>query len=290
MRFSIITASFNPGEKLLFTINSILEQEFQDVEIIVKDGGSTDGAVEKLQQENVVQKAIAEQKLKLIIRPDENVYDGMNQAIDTCRGEYILFLNCGDRFHDSGVLGETAERIDMGISPQMTKKTDRSRCDTGKRPVIYYGNTYCMRTGSMVHSSPEITGFTCYRNIPCHQSCFYDRRLFQEKKYDTNLKIRADYDHFLWCFYRGGAEFRYMDLTVADYEGGGISETKENRKTNRAEHELVIKRYMKTGEIIKYKGIMLLTLAPLRRWIAESSSFSGIYHRIKGWLYHKADA
>lgn len=290
MRFSIITASFNPGEKLLFTINSILEQEFQDFEIIVKDGGSTDGAVEKLQQENVVQKAIAEQKLKLIIRLDENVYDGMNQAIDVCLGEFILFLNCGDRFHDNKVLERTAKIVDTEMDSEAGGKTDALNDNIENKPVIYYGNTYCMRTGSMVHSSPEITGFTCYRNIPCHQSCFYDRRLFQEKKYDINLKIRADYDHFLWCFYRGGVEFRYMDLTVADYEGGGISETKENRKTDRAEHELVIKRYMKTGEIIKYKGIMLLTLAPFRRWIAESSSFSGIYHRIKGWLYHKADA
>lgn len=268
MRFSIITASFNPGEKLSLTINSILGQEFQDFEIVVKDGCSTDSAVERLQQEEAVQKAIAEQKLKLIVKPDENVYDGMNQAIEECLGEYVLFLNCGDRFHDNKVLDRTAKIV-----------------DTENKPAIYYGNTYCMRTDAMVHSSPEITGFTCYRNIPCHQSCFYDRRLFQEKRYDINLKIRADYDHFLWCFYRGGAGFRYMDFIVADYEGGGISETKKNEKTDKAEHELVIRRYMKTGEILKYKGIMLLTLAPLRRWIAENSRFSGVYHRIKSLVY-----
>lgn len=290
MIFSIITASFNPGEKLLFTIKSILEQEFQDFEIVVKDGGSTDGAVEKLQQEEAVQNAIAEQRLKLIIKLDENVYDGMNQAIDVCRGEYILFLNCGDRFHDNKVLSETTEKIGIKVSSKAAEGADGTKCDTGERTIIYYGNTYCMRTGSMVHSAPEITGFTCFRNIPCHQSCFYDRRLFQKKKYDIDLKIRADYDHFLWCFYRGGAEFRYLDLVVSDYEGGGISETKENRKTDKAEHELVVRRYMKPGEVLKYKGIMLLTLAPLRRWIAESSSFSGIYHRVKSRLYRKADA
>ena len=100
------------------------------------------------------------------------------------------------------------------------------------------------------------------------------------------MKIRADYDHFLWCFYQGRAAFRYLDIVIADYEGGGISEKKENQKTDKAEHELVIKRYMKGSEILKYKGIMLLTLAPLRRWIAESSSFSGIYHRIKNLIYH----
>lgn len=290
MKFSIITASFNPGEKLLFTINSILAQKFQDFEIIVKDSGSTDGAIEKLQQGEAVRQAITEQKLKLIIRPDRNVYDGMNQALEECQGKYVLFLNCGDRFHDDRVLERTAKIIDAEMDFEAGRKRDVLSHNTGNKPVIYYGNTYCMRTDSMVHSAPEITGFTCYRNIPCHQSCFYDRRLFQEKKYDIELEIRADYDHFLWCFYRGEAEFQYLDLVVSDYEGGGISEMKENRRTDKAEHELVVRRYMKRSEILKYKGIMLLTLAPLRRWVAESSSFSGVYHRIKGWLYHKADA
>ena len=73
---------------------------------------------------------------------------------------------------------------------------------------------------------------------------------------------------------------------MSDYEGGGISEMKENRNADKAEHELVIKRYMKMSEILKYKGIMLLTLAPLRRWIAESSSLSGIYTFVNNYLYH----
>lgn len=279
MKFSIITASFNPGEKLLYTINSILEQDFQDFEIIVKDGGSKDGALERLRQEKAAGWAIEERKLKLIIKKDKGVYDGMNQALEVCQGEYILFLNCGDGFHDKKVLGKVAEEMD--------KRDNGSRKNDEDIPVIYYGNTFCIRTGATVHSAPEITGFTCYRNIPCHQSCFYDQRLFQGKKYDISLKIRADYDHFLWCFYQERAKFQYLDLVIADYEGGGISETKENQKRDKEEHELVIRRYMRMSEILKYKGIMLLTLAPLRRWIAESKSFSGIYHNIKNIIYKK---
>lgn len=296
MKFSIITTSFNPGEKLIFTINSILEQDFRGFEIIVKDGGSKDGSIENLKREEAVKRAIEEQRLKLILKEDQNVYDGMNQALEVCRGEYILFLNCGDRFHDRGVLTAVAEETNRRTKVESTKVTkaakqteeenDKGYC-AGDVPVIYYGNTYCMRTGAMVHSAPEITGFTCFRNIPCHQSCFYDRRLFQDKKYDINLKIRADYDHFLWCFYQGNAKFQYMDFVVADYEGGGISESRENQETDKAEHELVLRRYMKCGEIWRYKGIMLLTLAPLRRWIAESSRFSGMYHRVKDLIYRQ---
>lgn len=275
MKFSIITASFHSGEKLLFTVKSILEQEFQGFEIIVKDGGSKDGSIERLRLDGAVRKAEEEGILKLIVKPDKGVYDGMNQALEFCRGEYVLFLNCGDRFHDRTVLAKAAEEIGK-----------RREADAGSGgPIVYYGNTYCMRTDVTVHSAPEITGFTCYRNIPCHQSCFYDSRLFEGKKYDVNLKIRADYDHFLWCFYQGKAEFRYLDFVVADYEGGGISETKENRKLDKTEHTVVIKRYMKQSELLRYRGIMWLTLAPLRRWAAESGSFSKGYHRLKDILY-----
>ncbi len=274
MRFSIITVSFDAGEKLQKTVSSIWKQSFTDYEVIVKDGGSTDTSPERLKEDAEAERALESGKLKLIICPDSGVYDGMNQALEKCRGEYILFLNCGDVLHDRDVL----KAVDREI------ENCKSGAEADKK-TIFYGNTFCSRTGAWVHSAPEITGFTCYRNIPCHQSCFYDKTLFQKKKYDTKLKIRADYDHFLWCFYMEKANFQYMDITVADYEGGGISESSENRRRDRREHEEVIRRYMKRAELLKYKTIMLLTLAPLRRWIAESSSMSGVYHKIKAFVY-----
>ncbi len=272
MKFSIITTSFNPGEKLQKTINSILAQDFQDFEIVVKDGSSKDGSVEQLRDMEQVKQAVAENRLVFLICPDKGVYDGMNQAISVCRGDYVLFLNCGDVFHDRDVLKRTAVEIDK-----------KGNLD----PAIFYGNTYWESTKAVVHSSPKITGFTCYRNIPCHQSCFYDRRLFAKKKYDLKLKIRADYDHFLWCYYRGRAKFYYMDFLIADYEGGGISELEENRKTDKSEHEQIIRRYMTPREIFSYKVAMLFTLSPLRRWIAENSLLSGTYHKIKNLVYQR---
>lgn len=273
MKFSIVTTSFNSGDKLQKTIGSVLMQDFQDYEIVVKDCNSKDGSVEQLRNLEPVKEAVTAGRLVFLICADKGVYDGMNQAISACRGDYVLFLNCGDVFHDEKVLKRTAEEI----------------AEKGSRmvPGVFYGNTYKESTGAVIHSSPEITGFTCYRNIPCHQSCFYDRKLFLKKKYDLRLKIRGDYDHFLWCYYRGKAAFHYMDFIVADYEGGGISELEENRKTDKKEHDMVIRKYMSGKEILRYKLIMLLTLAPLRRWIAESSRLSGVYHKLKAFLYKK---
>lgn len=275
MKFSIITASYNPGDKLAKTMNSILDQTFTDYQVIIKDGVSKDGSLELLEDDSRLGEALATEKILVICQKDRNVYDAMNQAAEYVQGDYVLYLNCGDVFFDKQVLERVAKYID-------SVEKSKTFLESG---AVFYGNTFCSRTGVMVHSAPEITGFTCYRNIPCHQSCFYSKNLIKEKRYDDGFKIRADYDHFLWAFYEKKAKFYYMDIVVSDYEGGGISESKENLVLDKREHELVIKRYMKKSEIAKYKTIMFLTLAPFRRWIAESTALSGIYHRLKEMVY-----
>lgn len=261
--FSVIVVSLNSGEKLNKTIDSILGQKYENYEIVVKDGMSVDGSIEGIREDV---------RLRVCREKDAGIYDAMNQALDHAEGRYILFLNCGDTFYDKDVLLKAAEFI--------------TNADE-KAVRIIYGDTYCERTQVKVHSAPKITGFTCYRNIPCHQSCFYNRELFVEKRYDTELKIRADYDHFLWCIFKGEAEAIYMDLVIASYEGDGFSENPRNAKRDKEEHELIVKRYMNKGEIRKYRFYMLASLAPVRRYIAETSFLSGMYHWVKDKIYNR---
>lgn len=195
----------------------------------------------------------------------------------------------------AGLPGETAVDTKAVVSGEMAaqEKAEPSG-EAGQecagrlgRPTVFYGNTFSAATGAVVHSAPSITGFTCYRNIPCHQSCFYDARLFEAKRYDLQYRIRADYDHFLWCFYRGNARMAYMDFVVASYEGGGYSESRENQVRDSEEHRLITARYMSRGELLRYQAALALTLAPLRRFMAENKAFSGLYHRVKGWIYRR---
>lgn len=76
-----------------------------------------------------------------------------------------------------------------------------------------------------------------------------------------------------------------MDFAAASYEGGGYSESKENRKRDRQEHRQITSAYMGKGELMKYRAIMACTLAPLRRAMAESKVFSGVYHGLKRLIY-----
>ena len=262
MKFSIIVVCLNPGDKLNQTLNSILQQTYRDFEIVVKDGNSKDGSIERMMQD---------ERICLYVERDAGIYDAMNQAVAHARGEYILFMNCGDMFYREDVLENTAR-----IAAEYK----------GKR-VVFYGDTYSEKSDVIITAAPKITGFTCYRNIPCHQACFYAATLCKEKPYHQEYKIRADYDHFLWCFYKARAEMINLQLTVASYEGGGYSESKENRERDKREHELITRTYMSTGELVKYRLIMLGTLAPLRRLLAESKLFSGWYHSFKEHIYQR---
>lgn len=274
MKISVITVCLNPGEKLGITLDSILRQDCQDVEVILKDGGSTDGSVEKWRQENA--SVPGTEKVRIFVEKDRGIYDAMNQAVAHAIGDFLLFLNCGDRFADNSVLKRTIDFL---------KEEEKAGTDLDR--LVLYGDTCGEKNDVVIASAPEITGFTCYRNIPCHQSCFYSAALCREKPYDLRYKIRADYDHFLWCYYQAGAKMRHMDFPVAAYEGGGFSEKRENRERDRQEHREITGKYMGRGELLRYRAIMVCSLAPLRRAMAESRLFSGFYHWLKEVVYRR---
>lgn len=287
--FSIIVVSLNAGERLKHTVESILGQSCEDYEVIIKDGGSTDGSLDFLLKEKkfrylrknegigpLLQKKedgeVRDNKIKLIIKEDQGIYEGMNQALEEAKGEYFLFLNCGDYFYDSWVLEKTKKVIEE-------KKGEKEKVG------IFYGNLFNRKQNSLITSSPKITDFTLYRNVPCHQVCFYHYSLFYQRGYKLCYRVRADYEHFLYCVKKKGAIGYAMDHVVASYEGGGFSETKENRKYSDKEHKEITKMYLKKSSCIKYRLILWLTLAPLRSKIAESPGLSAGYNKIKSLLY-----
>lgn len=276
MTFSIIVVCYNAGEKLHKTIASIREQTEDDYEIIVQDGLSTDGSVERLS---------AGADLKLFRERDEGIYDAMNRAVSHTAGKYLFFLNCGDYFADEEVLAKVKREIEKSVRAYSKDGVQKQENRSKQPPRIFYGNIKERATGAHVMSNPVIDDFACYRNVPCHQACFYDRRLLVKRGFRTCYRVRADYEHFLWCHYRAHAITVYMPLTVASYEGEGFSESGENRRRSAAEHVHIVKKYMSRGRILQYRMIMILTLAPLRTFLASHEATAGVYQKIKAGLY-----
>ncbi len=266
--FSIIVVCLNPGKRLDETLNSIRSQKLKDYEVIIKDGGSTDGSLDVISSYEGMD-------IKLVEGSDSGIYDAMNIASGNAVGRYIYFLNCGDCLYDPDVLTRTSEAI-------------RSYEDKGNEtPAIFYGDIHEMVTDSVVTSNPAIDAFACYRNVPCHQACFYDRRLVKEHPFNTGYKVRADYEQFLWCYFSAKAKTTHMGFTVAGYEGNGFSESKTGKKISAKEHRDIIAGYMTPGQIFKYRMIMAVTLAPLRSAVSRSRILAGPYNALKKLIYKK---
>lgn len=262
--FSIIVVSFRAGEKLKETLESIRKQNFTDYEVVVKDAGSEDGSVEAAQVEYGL-----DNRFRFEVRRDDGIYDGMNQGIELSNGSYLFFLNCGDHFYEDTVLTRVHEAI----------VKDPNAAD------IYYGSLYSVQTDCVVTPSYPVNGFSCYRNVPCHQTIFYKKECFAEHRYLQKYRVRGDYEHFLWCYYAGKKKFERLPITVAFYEGGGYSETKANQKRSKQEHAEITGMYMSKGERVRYRMILVLTLSGLRGALARSKHFSKLYNKIKSRLY-----
>lgn len=265
--FSIIVVCLNPGEKLRQTLQSIKKQEFWDYEVVIKDGVSTDGSLQKLN--------LNQPGLRVVTKPDQGIYDAMNQAVQETKGQFVFFLNCGDRFMDEQVLANMHDRM---VRQEQTG---------AERSAIYYGDVYERVTGQLVSSNPKLDAFGCYRNVPCHQACFYERELLLQHPFQPEYRVRADYEQFLWCFFEAKANPFYTGITVADYEGGGFSETKKNLVLSKEEHKKIVRNYMSFGQRFTYRLILCLTLAPLRTWISKNEKTAAFYNRLKTALYRR---
>lgn len=283
--YTIITPCLNAGDKLNQTLDSVLAQTFQDYEIIVKDAGSTDGSIESMRRDR---------RIRLVRAKDAGIYDGMNQALPLANGEFLCFLNCGDILHGATILEkvekEITSRIDGAEEKEMAARLSGNHM-SGKHSAgspaagIFYGDVIELQTGQHVAANPHMTHLAMYRNLPCHQACFYSRDLFRERGFDIRYQVRADYEHFLWCVIEKGAPAVAMPVIVSDYEGGGYSETQENRRISAAEHEEITGRYFSEAELRRFRRYMVLTLQPLRERIAQSPKTAVLYDKVKNRLY-----
>lgn len=283
--FSILMVSLNPGGKLVETMKSVAAQSYTDYEVVVKDGGSGDGSLEALQTYLEGEGRGCRERVRVLRQPDKSIYDGMNQATRAARGEYLYFLNCGDAFASEQALARAAEEIRGNAESEAVEShacSGRGACSR-----IFYGDIYDALRGQVVASNPHMDAFACYRNVPCHQACIYHHSLFTQRGYEPGYRVRADYEHFLWCYFRADARPRYIPVTLASYEGGGFSETPENRKRSAREHREITALYMGKGQRLRYRLILLVTLAPLRTRMAESPAWSGLYNKCKKLLYRK---
>ena len=191
MRFSIITINFNNKDGLRRTINSVLCQTCTDYEFIIIDGGSTDGSVEVIKEnESQISYWISEK--------DKGVYHAMNKGVAQAHGDYCIFMNSGDSFHSPNALNTVL----------------------GYQEDIICGQVSTFPSG---HHKPTISLVDLLRISLPHQAMFIKRDLLIKHPYDEEYKILSDWKFCIENLVIDNCSFRNIEVVIADYESGGIS-------------------------------------------------------------------
>lgn len=209
-KVSIITVCYNARSIVEETILSVVSQSYSDTEYIIIDGGSSDGTVE------VIKKYLNNISL-FISEPDKGIYDAMNKGLKAATGEWINFMNAGDKFSSNDVLAEVFEK--------------RSYDSEVK---VIYGDVFLKLSDNLTIKQLSSSLKFIERAMPfCHQSTFVSKSAI--KYFNTRYKICADYDFFYNLYFADRKSFYYVNCAIAIYDnthGVSVDNQRENRKEN----------------------------------------------------------
>lgn len=202
-KFSIVSVVFNAAEHIGPTGQSLKDQTSKDYEWLVIDGASTDDTLVRVEQLGVPNTIIHS-------APDRGIYDAMNKGVAMARGEWIYFLNAGDRFVDSGVLCDIAAFI--GHRPQLSLVHGDVRHDD--EDGLYVETTDYVRSELLLFESLN------------HQSVFARRALFDVVgSFNLDFRTSADFDWLVRVF-QTHHPTSYVPRLIADFLDGGIHSRK----------------------------------------------------------------
>lgn len=236
IRFSIVTVTYNAGELLRRTAETVLTQTYPCVEHLIIDGCSKDNTVEiakEYKRENVAKETGHE--VIVVSEPDKGLYDAMNKGLRQATGDYILFLNAGDGLPSESTLERIAGCVGEGE----------------ELPAVLYGDTDIVDANYrfLRHrrlSPPEKLSWRSFRKgmLVCHQAFYARQDIAREQLYDKRYRYSADVD---WCIRvmkeaeKRRLPLRNVNAVVAEYLEEG--QTTANHKASLKERFTVMKRH-----------------------------------------------
>ncbi|MDC3305485.1 glycosyltransferase [Flavobacteriales bacterium] len=205
MKISIITVSFNSVETIRDTIKSIISQDYENIEYILIDAGSTDGTLDIIKEyEGYINYFSSEE--------DDGIYDGMNKGISVASGEVVGILNSDDFYPNSYIVSNVARTF------------EKRNCDAVYGDLLYvkfYDTDKIVRYWqSGNYSVKKIKNGWM---LP-HPTFFVKREMYEKYGYyNTELKSAADYEMILKLLYKQNINVFYIPMILVKMRMGGKS-------------------------------------------------------------------
>ncbi len=226
---TVITVVFNGEEFLEKTIQSVINQTYDNVEFIIIDGGSNDSTLEIIRKyEYAINYWVSEK--------DNGIYDAMNKGVTLSSGSWLNFMNAGDQFVDSHKIAEIV------------------------RSLVDFEGIFSAKV-EIVNSEGASLGY-CHPNKPCepqlilkenciaHQSAFTSISVFRKIGFFKNsYKIHGDYDFWIRA-YVSNIPYKFQNTVVSYFVNNGVSSERKNYSTALLE---AMKIYLDYGVYPIYK-------------------------------------
>jgi glycosyltransferase involved in cell wall biosynthesis len=210
---SIVTVVYNGEKYLEETIESVINQTYDNVEYIIIDGGSTDGTRDIIKKyEDKIDYWVSER--------DKGIYDAMNKGILLSRGHWLNFMNAGDIFVNDNILKEINFESYENFALVYGNKIQNEK-------IIKPYNIKVLQYGIIMGN---------------HQSMFFNKNILNnDLVYILEYSIYADYE-LVNKIYLKNYLIKYIDKNIANYEGGGISSVVSLQK-RKDKYKIVLKNY-----------------------------------------------
>lgn len=220
--FSIITVTFNAESTIARTVESVSKQTMRDFEHIIVDGKSTDNTLQ------IVNTLSDYDGVKVVSERDDGLYDAMNKGISMAHGEYLIFLNSGDKFHSSDTLAVIAKAIKESGNPDVVY---------GQTDLVDNEGVYVAPRHLTAPESLTIADFA-KGMVVCHQAFVVKRSIapFFSLKY----RFSADYEWCIICLMHSKKNV-YAGCVLIDYLIEGL--TTANRYKSLKERFKIMSSY-----------------------------------------------
>jgi len=235
---SVVTVCFNSKTTIQRTLESVLNQTYQNFEYIIIDGESNDGTLEIISSYN---RKFGD-RMTIISESDQGIYDAMNKGISMAKGKLIGLVNSDDYYEPDAL--EKIVKAYRGHELEIIYGMEREFAEDGRlRDIVFYNHEF-LKT-QMIN----------------HPTCFVTKNTYEKiGYYDLQYKSSSDYDFLLKAFISKKVVFTPVYEIISNFSLGGTSSTMES-------HLETFKIWKKYGCITKKRYYLITWRTMLKRWI-----------------------
>ncbi|NCC71287.1 glycosyltransferase, partial [bacterium] len=203
MKISLITPTYNSSKTIARTLDSVVAQNYPDLEYIIIDGASKDDTL------RIIEGYQSKINIKVVSESDKGLYDAMNKGVKLASGEVIGILNSDDVFFDETVLKTVANAF------------------ASDAPDIVYGDILMAYPHKKAEkwslSNQKINSDFFIKHTLFHQATFIQKNLFDKYGfYDEKYQIVGDFDFFIKTIIKNKVSTKYLPKIISEYDTNGI--------------------------------------------------------------------